>query len=181
MNRPLVHITGFREFQQQLSRLATDRQRKNETLKLLRRVAQGTIKVARQKVPKSKKPHLISGTRTRRLIQPRNLEKSIGSITGRKGRARENAVLYVGPRAKGSNDGFYGNWVELGHNIYRKGVKRRRGLQYKSHNNALSSGKTQGAYFMKDTYNETKGQVTEASAASVAAYIQKSINRLSVK
>lgn len=179
MSSPLVTITGFDELQRQIMRLADDKQRKSELLKVLRKTAQGTVKAAKRNAPVSKKPHMVSGSRTKKLIQPKNLQKSIGTITGRKGRARVNPVIYAGPRAKGANDGFYGNWVELGHNIYKGGVKRKRGIRYKSYNDSLSSGRSKAAYFMQTAYNETKGLVTTDTEKSVAAYIQKSINRLS--
>lgn len=160
MSKALVEITGFKDLEQKLKALANDKQKKTEILRILRKVAQATVKAARRNAPKSKKAHLISGKRTRKVIQPGNLAKSVGTITGRKGGARINPTVYVGPRAKGKHDGFYGNWVEYGHKV--KG-----------------GGKSRALPFMKTTYSQTKGQVTKESEQQVAKYIQKRINALS--
>lgn len=183
MSSSLVEITGFAELQRKLMLLANDKQKRAPMLKVLRKVAQGTVKVAKRKAPVSKKPHLISGKRTRRMVQPKNLSKSIGTITGKKGAAKTNPTIYVGPRTKGVNDGFYGNFVEYGHNIYNKGFKRKRSVsaKAKAHNAAGAKSSTTAIPFMRDTYDQTKGQVTAESEKSVVAFIQKEINKLSTR
>jgi HK97 gp10 family phage protein len=181
MSRPLVEITGFRELQEKLKRLANDRQKRAEILKVLRKVAQGTVRVARQTAPVSKRPHIVSGKRTKKTIQPGALRKSIGVITGRKGQAKDNPTVYVGPRAKGNFDGFYGHFVEYGHNVYASDFKRKRSSSDKAraHNNAGAKSRTTANPFMKETYDTTKGQVTQETVKSVEKVIQKSIDRLS--
>lgn len=183
MSRPVTEISGFRELQEKLKRLANDKQRKAEVIKVLRAVASGTTRVAKNNAPKSKKPHLISGKRTRRVIQPGNLKKSIGVIVGKRGKAKENPTVYVGPRAKGNNLGFYGNFVEYGHNIYKAGFKRKRSASAKArqHNTAGSSKRTAANPFMAKTYAETKGHVTAETEQKVVAIIKKSINKYSTR
>ena len=177
-SQALTEVTGFAELQRKLMLIANDRRKRSEILKVLRKVASGTVRVARRNAPKSDKPHLISGSRTRRIIQPGNLRKSIGTITGRS----ENPTVYVGPRAKGNNLGFYGHFIEYGHNTYKKGFKRKRSSSAKAlrHNMSGVKSRTEANPFMAETYNETKGQVTPETADAVAKVIQKTIDRLSI-
>lgn len=180
MPRPLFEIQGFDVLRQRIERLANDRQKKAEITKILRRVAQGTVKVARRMAPISDKPHVVSGRRTKKTIQPGALRKSIGVFTSK--RSGENALVYVGPRAKGNFDGWYGHFVEYGHNIYNKGARRMHSAseRARNHNNSLSRGRTTAQPYMQETYSQTKGQVTAESEKAVAKYIQKSIDRLSI-
>jgi len=157
MSKSLVEIKGFNELQRQLKKLP-DKVKKREMHKVLGQVANPTVKAARSQAPISKKPHLQSGKRTSKLIQPGNLKKSIGKIKGKRGLGRENAVLYVGPRSKGKKyDGWYGMFVALGTRFQKSNP------------------------FMKRAYNQTKGLVTAEAEVKVARYIQKQIDKLSIK
>jgi len=177
MSRPLVEITGFDVLQQRIMNLADDRSKKNEMLKILRVVAQPTVKAAKNRVPVSRKPHVSSGQRTRQVIQPGSLKKSIGTITGK----ARNPTIAVGPRVKGAQIGFYGGWVDQGKNIYRSGFRRDRSgsASGRARNNASARSRTRGAFYMKQSYELTKGQVTSDAEQKVAAYIQRQIDRLS--
>ena len=175
MSKSLVEITGFKEFQAKLVQVADDKTKRTEVLKILRVVAQPTVTAARSIAPISKKPHLVSGSRTRQLIQPGSLKKSIGTITSKS----KNPRILVGPRAKGSFTGFYGAWVEEGHNIYAKGFKRKHSVSGKGTNNAAAKSRTTGRFYMKKSFELTKGQITTDAEKRVAAYIQKTIDRLS--
>lgn len=186
MSRPLIEITGFAELQEKLRELSDDRKKKAEMVKLLRKVAQGTVKAARRRVQVSNKPHMVSGSRTKKTIQPGALKKSIGVITGK--RSNKNPRVYVGPRAKGNFDGWYGNFVEAGHDIYNnptafraRGVAKQRNKlsRIRGRGANATSGRVSGQHYMRDTYQETKGQVTEETAQQVTVYIQKQIDRLS--
>ena len=155
MSKSVVEIKGFEELRQKLL-LLPDKVTKREMLKILGQVANATVSAARSNAPQSKKEHIISGKRTRKIIQPGNLKKSIGKITGKRGLGKENAVLYVGPKSKGiKHDGWYGMFVE-------KGTK-----------------KITANPFMNRAYEQTKGGVTADAEAKVTAYIQKQIDRLS--
>ena len=183
MPTQLTQITGFTELIQKIRQLASDKDKKAEMVRLLRNVAIGTSRVAKRNTPISKRPHLISGSRTRRIVQPGNLKKSIGVITGRKGKAKTNPTVYVGPRAKGNNDGFYGNFVEYGHNIYRTGFSRKRSSSESArrHNTSGAISRTSENRFMERTYDQTKGQVTAETEAKVVKFIQKRIDKLSTR
>ncbi len=154
MPKDLYQIDGFEELQRKIKQLP-DNVKKKEMLKVLGQVATPTVKAGRQQAPISKKKHVISGKRTRKLIEPGNLKKSIGKIRGKKGLGKENAVLYVGPRSKGrKNDGWYGMFVEYG------------------------TKKQNANPFMKKVYQQTKGKVTADAERKVARYIQKQIDKL---
>lgn len=178
MSNTLIEVTGFDVLQARIKLLANDKQKRTEILRVLRAVAMGTTRVAKRNAPKSKKPHLISGKRTRQIVQPGNLKKSIGTITGRN---KENPTVYVGPRAKNNNLGFYGHFVEYGHNIYKQGAKRKHSAseRARAHNNSIAQSRTAANPYMQKTFDETKGQVTAETADKVAKVVQKTIDRLS--
>lgn len=175
MSKPLVEITGFKELQAKLVQLADDKSKRTEVLKILRVVAQPTVKAARSNAPISKKPHTVSGSRTKQTIQPGNLKKSLGTITSKS----KNPTILVGPRVKGNFNAFYGAMVEEGHNVYAKGFKRKRSASARLSNNAAAKSRTTGKFYMKKSFELTKGQVTTDAEQRVAKYIQKTIDRLS--
>lgn len=155
MAKTLFEIEGFDRLQQKLKQLP-DRVKRREVLKILGQAANPTVKAARTQAPKSDKPHVQAGKRTYKIIQPGNLKKSIGKIRGKRGSAKVNAVLYVGPRSKGrKNDGFYGVFVHGG----TKNITPNR--------------------FMNRAFEQTKGNVTADAEKRVARYIDKQVKRLS--
>lgn len=155
MAKSLIEIEGFDRLQAQIQKL-DDKVKRREVLKILGQVANPTVKAARTQAPKSKKPHVQSGKRTYKVIQPGNLKKSIGKITGKRGKAKVNAILYVGPRSKGrKNDGWYGAFVHGG------------------------TVKQKSNPFMDRAYNQTKGKVTADAEQKVKQYLDKQIARLS--
>ena len=168
MSSPLIEITGFAELQEQIKLLANPRDKRKEILNLLRQVARPTLSAAKNFVPVSSKRHKARG----KLIEPGNLKKSLGFITGR----NEDPTIYVGPRAKGSFNGWYGHFVEKGVNTYNKGFKRKRKA---GANNHAAIGRTTGTPFMASAYTATNGQVTADAEIKVAAYIQRRIDKLS--
>lgn len=156
MSKNLVEIKGFSELQRKLKTLGNDKIKRREMLKVLGQVANPTVKAARGQAPISKRSHVQSGKRSRKVIQPGNLKKSIGKITGRRGLGKRNAVLYVGPKSKGrKNDGWYAKFVQHG------------------------TVKQTANPFMKRAYQQTKGGVTADAEVKVARYMQKQIDRLS--
>lgn len=153
MSKSLVEIEGFDQLRQQISKLGKDSLKRREMLKILRQSAKATVRAAKREAPVSAAPHLVSGRRTRKVIQPGNLKKSIGNITGR---SKTIPTIYVGARAKRNHDGWYAHFV---HGGTRSGI--------------------QPNPFMDRAYNQTKGQVTPDLEQKVARYVQKQINKLS--
>lgn len=174
MNKSIVEIEGFDVLQRKIKQLGDDRDKQREVKAILRRVARPTVKAARSFAPKSSQPHRARKT----LINPGNLKKSIGTITGRKGNSKKNPTIYVGPRVKGKHDGFYGAWVHDGVNIYRKGFKRNR-KGNKGYNASGAKTRTNPQPYMDKAYNATKGKVTADAEKGVAKFIQKKIDKLS--
>lgn len=168
MSKPLVEIEGYPELLAKLRLLSDDKDKKKEVLLILRQVANSTLKVAQTLVPVSKKAHRARG----KLIQPGNLKKSLGNITGK----GQNPTVYVGPRAKGSNNGWYGHFVHDGHNVYAKGYKRKR---TKGSNMSAAIKRTAGNPYMTKAYEATNGQVTEDADRKITAFIQRRIDKLS--
>lgn len=167
-SRPLVEITGFAELVERLRLLSNDRDKKKEVLLILRQVANPTLRAARGFIVNSKKQHKARG----KLIQPGNLKKSLGTITGRS----ENPTIYVGPRAKGNNNGWYGHFVHDGVNVYNRGYVRRR---TRGANSGAARGRTTGNPFMTKANEVTNSQVTTDAERRITAFIQRRIDRLS--
>lgn len=173
MPKPIVEITGFPELEKKIKALGDDKSKKREVIGILRQVANSTVKAARQTAPVRRS---YTNIKTKKTVLGGTLQKSIGTIVGKKGSAKDNPTVYVGPRAKGNNDGWYGHFVEYGVNLYNKGFKRKRKA---GANNAFAVRRTKGNPFMKNAYEQTKGAVTQDAEAKVARYIQKRIDKLS--
>lgn len=178
MNKAIIEIDGFRELQDKIKKLGNDKDKRREILSILRNEAKSTVKAARQFAPVSKKPHVARGT----IINPGNLRDSIGTITGRKGQSRLNPTIYVGPRVKGKNKGWYGAMVEEGHNVYTTGFKRKnRSTGSTKRYAGKAIGFVKPRRFMKPAYELTKGKVVSDLEKQTARFIQRRINRLSNK
>ena len=174
MSNIRVDVIGFDKLTDQLKKLADDKDKKRETLAILRMVARPTVQSAKQLVPVSPKAHWVSGKRTKKLVQPGSLRKSIGLITGRKAK---NPTIYAGPRAKGSFDGWYGHFVHDGHAVYQRGFRRKRTAG--ANNSAGIKSRTKAMPFMTNAYKATDGVVTADAEKRMAAFIQKKIDKLS--
>ncbi len=155
--KSIIQVEGFEQLQQKIKQLP-DKVKKREVLKILGQAANPTVKAARTQAPQSKKQHVQAGKRTYKIVQPGNLKKSIGKIKGKRGGAKVNAVLYVGPRSKGrKHDGFYGAFVHGGTKLQKENK------------------------FMDRAYAQTKGLVTQESEKRIAKYLDKQITKLSTK
>lgn len=168
MNSINVKIEGFDKLVSQIKQLA-DQDKKQEVLLILRQIAKPTLDAARSMAPISKRKHVARG----KTIEPGSLKKSLGTITGRKS---VNPTIYVGPRAKGSFNGWYGHFVHDGVNVYRKGFKRKHS---KGGNASGAVSKTKGNPFLTKAYAITNGTVTADAENKMAKFIQRRIDRLS--
>lgn len=165
-----IDVIGFDKLTSQLKQLANDKDKKREVLIILRQVAKPTLSTARSLVPISKKSHKARG----KIIAPGNLRKSLGNITGK----QENPTIYVGARAKGSNDGWYAHFVHDPVNVYRKGFKRnRRGVG--SNDKSAIAQRWKHTPFLTKAYQQTNGTVTADAEKQMVAFIQRRIQRLS--
>lgn len=167
MSKDLVEIKGFGQLQKKLTKLS-DNVKKKELQKLLSQSAKVTVRQAQFNAPlRSYK---------RKDKPPGTLKKSIGVIKGKKGFAKENPVVYVGPRAKRGFKGWYGHIIEYGRNIYRKGFKRDR---KKGANSSAAVKRVKANPFMAKAYKGTKGKVTADAVRNIERYLQRQIKRLS--
>lgn len=168
MSNIKVDVVGFDKLTSQLKRLADDKSKKREVLIILRQISKPTLNAARSLAPISAKSHKARGV----TIQPGNLKRSIGNITGK----QENPTVYVGARVKGSNKGWYAHFVHDGVNIYRKGFKRKR---VRGANSSAAVSRTQGNPFFTKAYQQTNGMVTADAEKQMVVFIQRRIQRLS--
>lgn len=188
MSKFLFEIEGFAELQQKIMNLADDRSKKRELISVLRQVAASTVRVAKQNAPVSKR-NANSSLKTKKTYMPGTLKKSIGVIVGKKGSAKDNPIVYVGPRVKGNYKGWYGHIVEYGHYVYRnaslkgkvskKGRKRRVNERITRKKKGFANSYVLGQFYMQKTYQQTGGKVSDEATTKVAAFIQKKINKLS--
>jgi hypothetical protein len=163
-----ITVEGFAELKVLITRLADDKDKRKEMLLILRQVAKPTLNTAKNLVPVSKKAHKARG----KIIQPGNLKKALGLITGKS----PNPTIYVGARAKGSNDGWYAHFVHDGVNSYSKGFKRKR---IKGANMASARSRSQGNKFLANAYTQTQASVTADSEKKMAKFVQRRIDKLS--
>lgn len=163
-----VDVVGFDELKRKIILLSNDKDKKREILMLLRQSAKPTLAAAKSLVPVSKKPHKLRG----QIIQPRNLQRSLGYITGKS----TNPTVLVGARAKGGNKGWYGAFVHDGVNIYHKSYRRKRA---RGANNHAARSRTIGKPFLTQAYNQTKNAATADVQGKMTAFVQRRINKLS--
>lgn len=163
-----ITVTGFDELKRKIELLASDKDKKTEMLLILRQVAKPTLNAARVLAPVSKKRHTARGVR----IDPGNLRKSLGNITGK----GPNPTIYVGARAKGVNKGWYAHFVHDGINVYNKGFKRK---HTKGANNNAAIRRTASNPFLTQAYESTKNNVTADAERKMALFIQRRIDKLS--
>lgn len=196
-NRIKVDIEGFQELTNKIKLLSDDKDKRRESLAILRQIAKPTLQVSKSIVPVSKNKHYSRG----KFIQPGNLKKSLGLITGRS----SNPTIIVGARAKRKFDGWYAHFVHEGHE-YFAGASKSSKLFFKNNsrfttvrNNSKGSannktrktkkeravlrqmGKarmTKPQPFLTDAFNQTKGQVTTEAEKKFSQFIQKRINKL---
>lgn len=161
MSKALVEIEGFEQLYAKIKKLP-DSLKRRELLKIYGQVANPTLKAAKALVP----------------VKTRNLQKSIKKRIGRKGINKVNAAIFVGPWADGKFNGWYGAIVEGGHNIYKKGFKRKHKADAAGHNASGAKSFVEGKNYMARAYQVTKGQVTADAERQVTRYLQRQINRL---
>lgn len=163
-----VDVEGFDQLINRLKQIDGDKTKRREALIILRQIAKPTLAAAKREVPVSKKAHWARNEK----IAPGNLKKSLGNITGK---SKENPTIYVGPRAKGKNKGWYGHFVHDGVNSYRKGFKRK---HKKGANNSAAVGRTKGNPFLTRAYEQTEGKVTKEAEAKFGKFVQRRLNKL---
>jgi hypothetical protein len=175
MNSVGIDVQGFEELKRKITLLANDKDKKAEMLLILRQIAKPTLQASKTFVP-VRSGFARTNLKSKKTVKPGTLKKSLGFITGKKGDARLNPTVYVGPRVKGQFDGYYGAWVHDGVNFYNKGYKR---IHKKSANNHQAKSRSKGDPYMKKAYAATNGIVTADAERRMAKFIQRRIDKLS--
>lgn len=192
-----IQVTGFEELKAKIKELSNDKGKKQELLLILRQVAKSTLQAAKTTVPVQRSySNLIS----RRSVIGGSLKQSLGFITGKKGNAKDNPTIYVGPRVfkgkkgeeSGRNaygNGWYGHMVHGGHAVYRNNQNRNKALKSGRKKSVLArvTNKRKGNVvnnvpanpFLDKAFEMTKTSATTDSEKRVAKFIQRRINKLS--
>ena len=153
-NRVDVNVEGFEELKSKLKQLP-DKVKGREIEKIMRRVARPSLLAARQQAP----------------VKSGKLKKAIGIR-----RIRYRDAAYAGVKVAPSKKAFYAHFVEYGHNIYRKGFKRK---HRKGANAGGATGKTRANPFMERARKTTVPGAIEDARIKLAKYVQTAIDRLS--
>ena len=124
-----IDITGFKELERKIKHIKDDSLKRKQLLSLMKASNTGLINYYRQLTPKGSEPHSrykASGKKKKRkgpnrgkilkTYQGGNLAKSVGNIVAKRGIAKVNAIVHVGPKvSKGRKlrkyDGYYGHMV----------------------------------------------------------------------
>jgi hypothetical protein len=166
VNTESFKVEGIEELVAKLTKIGDPKKTRSTLLKLLRKQARPIVQAARQEAPVGDKEHkrYLNG-QVVASYKPGNLAKSIQVIPGKKGSARVNPIVYIGPRAgkKSTYDGYYGHIVH--------------------YDNARSKARVvvPGNPFMDRAWKAVGNSSTEATRQQVAKVIQKEIDRYSSK
>lgn len=176
MSRLAIEIDGFPELLNKIKQLSDDKDKRRETLALLREVTKPTLQAARLLTP-VQKGYARTSLKSKKSIVPGTLKKSIGIINVPKS---ENPQVVIGPRVKGSFNGAASGWYGLivhgGRNFYKKGFKRK---HKKGANNGAAVSRYKGNPFLTKAYQATGGRVTADAEVKMARFIQRRIDKLS--
>ncbi len=170
----LIQIEGMQELIAKIKLLADDKDKRKETLLILRNVAKPTMQAAKYFAPRGKGNKNRAGG---------SLQSSIGLITAKS----ENPTILVGPRVKkgmkkaamGRNtfgDGWYGAMVDQGHNVYRNPNPKRKNTRSKR---SRVVGFVPGVKFMEQAKNSTETFATKDLQEKMTSFIQRRIDKLS--
>lgn len=174
-----IEVKGFEELKRKIVLLGSDKDKKREMLLILRQIAKPTLEASKVLAP------IGAGSKNR---ASGSLKASLGFITGKKGNAKNNPTVYVGPKLhkgikgvkSGRNafgDGWYGGMVSAGHNIYRTGFKRKRDGNVK-YNATGAKSRTKANPYLKNAFSSTESQATTNAEKRMANFIQRRIDKL---
>lgn len=198
-NNVSVNVEGFQELADKIKKLGDDKDKRKESIAILKQIAKPTVAASQSLAPVSKDRHYSRG----KWIMPGTLKKSLGVISVKS----KNPTIAVGARAKRKFDGWYAHFLHEGHEYFtsatssrqsflmvkrsrnvsvtntRKGSaknKKRKTKQQRA--NLRQAGRarmTKPQPFLDKAYEQTKGKVTADAEKQFAAFIQRRINRLS--
>lgn len=164
-SQDLTKIEGFKELNAKLKRLP-DKVKRSEILKIQKRAADPIIKAYSQALPVSKR----KPSKKKSKYSPGNLSRSVKAETVPARKVGGNPSIVIRPAKKGKNDGFYRFMVT------KKGVMTGQQIKKGSSRSGLNTVVDKA----RDTAIKSVGANAEKQVAEkTAAYIQKTIDRLS--
>jgi len=150
-------IEGIQEVSNEIKLLSSDKMKRSEILKVLRRQAKPMMQAMRQNAPESDNVIVVRND----VYYPGNLKKSIAIKTSP---SKKYPNVLVGPRyGKGANkyDGFYAWWIEYGMGTHQ-------------------SNPTGGKNFVQRTWIQ-KGEIMQTQASTqLKKYIDKKAKTLNL-
>ena len=150
-------IEGIQDVSREIKLLSSDKMKRSEILKVLRRQAKPMMQAMRQNAPESDNVIVVRND----VYYPGNLKKSIAIKTSP---SKKYPNVLVGPRyGKGANkyDGFYAWWIEYGTGTHQ-------------------SNPTGGKNFVQRTWIQ-KGEIMQTQASTqLKKYIDKKAKTLNL-
>lgn len=193
-----VDVKGFQELANKIKLLGDDKDKRRESVAILKQIAKPTLAASKNLAPVSKKKHFSRG----KFIEPGTLKKSLGLITAKS----KNPTVIVGARAKRKFDGWYANFVHDGHEYFASATQKTK-LFFKNNSRfttvrnkgkgsafnkkrktkvervrlrqAGMARRTKAQPFLNNAYEQTQGKVTSDAEKKFAAFLQRRIDKLS--
>jgi hypothetical protein len=150
-------IEGIEAVSNEIKSLSSDKIKRREILKILRRQAKPMNAKMKQNAPESDNAIIVGDN----LYYPGNLKKSIAIKTSP---SKKYPNVLVGPRyGKGAKkyDGFYAFWVDLGIGKHK-------------------SNPTGGKNFIQKTFSQTGEMVYNQASSQLKKYIDKKAKTLNL-
>jgi HK97 gp10 family phage protein len=169
VSKSLVDIKGFEELRSKLIKLGDDKSKTKAVRQILGKVANSTVKAAKNLIPIGGKIKVRNKTYNRKKRQVRKVvvEESYTPGMGQKSIGKKMLT-----RARNPMLVVRANDITVGGKKKYGGFYIRQFLQKGTKNMSKN-------LFMNKAYDQTQGQVTAEAEKKVAKYIQKQIDKLS--
>ena len=155
MKTGVFEIEGVQNVAREIKSLSSDKMKRREILKVLRRQAKPLVETMRRNAPVADRDITIRGV----TYSPNNLRKAIATKTSP---SKKYPNVLVGPRyGRGANnyDGFYAWWIEYG-------------------TGTLTSNPTGAKNFVKKTWEQKGESVKTQASDQLKKYIDKKAKTL---
>ena len=150
-------IEGIEAVSNEIKSLGSDKMKRREILKILRRQSDPIKAKMKQNAPESDNVIIVRGD----VYYPGNLKKAIAIKTSR---SKKYPNVLIGPRyGKGAKkyDGFYAWWIEFANGTHK-------------------SNPTGGKNFIQKTFSETNNMVNATMSDKLKKYIDKKAKTLNL-
>ena len=162
-----IEVKGFEDLNKKLKQL-DDKVKRNEVLKIIRRLAEPIVKAYAAELPVGTRDKKRSGYPT---VYPKGtLSKSVKVDIVPASKSKGNPAIAIRPGKKGKWDGYYRFMVTKKGAMTAKEIKK--GDSRAGINTVTEEAKNRA-------WKSTEGKTTQAAVDKTAAYVQKQIDRLS--